>query len=180
MLNWTKLFDRAKNVRAQREEEVERAREDERVRADAEQWMQATVPKVMQDLAEQASGRANQFLQQTGVEIWVHGPDADAPINLTAPWLSYMTIHLGSCTTYLYATRGRGIRLYLHLISDAASWPRKHQRMMSHPGCAVSPDGASYRFHHLQGDAGPNSDEPMGADALLFRAFELLFDAHAE
>lgn len=144
-----------------------------------DQWVLEILPTVMSDLHAQAEKHAAEFGQRTGATVTVSAPEPHST-NPKAPWLSFLTLGLGHTLVHIYATRGGGSRLSLHMLPDDDAWVQKNERVLSHAGCFVVRRDPDYELHYLRGDpdGGPKDVMPMGT--LLYRAFELLVNAHVQ
>lgn len=176
MPSWEDLFDKVREQPVlERPSQINMLR-----RMEFDRWALGIVPRVMRDVHTVAQRQALQFLDHTGATVNVAEPEPPQSVNPRAPWLAYITLSLGETLLHLYATRGGGARLSLHMLPDDAAWAQKNQRVVSHAGCFVVRQDEGYELHYLRGDPGGGPQDVMSLDTLVFRAFELLVQAHVE
>ena len=179
MPQWEELFAKVRDLRAGQERRVPPEEEAKR-RREFDQWVLGVAPKVMSDIRKEVEQRAVELGKHSGVAVGVVGPNPQGDINPKAPWLSYLTLNLGSTLLHIYAARGGGSRLSVHMVPDDGAWARKNRRVVSNAGCFVVRTQGGYELRYLRGDpdGGPKDVMPVGS--LVYRAFDLLVSAHAK
>jgi len=132
----------------------------------------------MTDIQQAVERRSVDFRSRTGADLVVKRPDPSKIQNPKAPWLSYFTLGLGHTLLHIYATRGGGRRLSVHMIPDDATLVPKNQRVLSQAGCLVVRSDEGYELRYLRGDEDGDPRQVIPVDTLIDRAFELLVSVH--
>ncbi|HTM46476.1 MAG TPA: hypothetical protein VL137_16065 [Polyangiaceae bacterium] len=179
MLRWEELFAKVRDLQQGQERGLPPEEEEAR-RREFEQWVLAIAPRVMTDIRQEVELRAAELSKKSGVTVGVVGPNPEGAINPKAPWLAYLTLNLGSTLLYIYAARGGGARLSVHMVPDDGAWARKNRRVVSNAGCFVVRTKEGYELRYLRGDPEGGPKEVMPVGALVYRAFDLLVNAHVK
>lgn len=155
-----------------------RGAEDAQRRQEFDQWVLGIVPQLMRDIQDEVERRGAQFKERTGAQFTVKGREASKTTNPKAPWLGYFTLSLGNTQLHIYATRGGGTRLSVHMIPDDTGWAPKNERVVSQAGCLVVRKVDGYELRYLRGDPDGGPKDVIDMGKLVDRAFEVLVHAH--
>lgn len=155
-----------------------RGAEDALRRQEFDQWVLGIVPQLMRDIQEEVERRGAEFRARTGAQLTVKGREASKTTNPKAPWLGYFTLSLGNTQLHIYATRGGGTRLSVHMIPDDTGWAPKNERVVSQAGCLVVRNANGYELRYLRGDPDGGPKDVIAMGKLVDRAFQFLIDAH--
>jgi hypothetical protein len=159
-------------------EQRSRGAEDAQRRQEFDQWVLGIVPQLMRDIQDEVERCGVEFRARTGAQFTVKGRDASKATNPKAPWLGYFTLSLGNTQLHIYATRGGGTRLSVHMIPDDTGWAPKNERVVSQAGCLVVRKGDAYELRYLRGDPDGGPKDVIAMRKLVDRAFALLIESH--
>jgi hypothetical protein len=177
--DWDALYNRFKEAQSVRSDALARAQEAERLKADFNRWTLKIVNHILVDIGKAAETYAVDFEKKTNAKVTIRAPDVNSPPNPDAPWLSYIKMRLNDTLVYVYATRGGGAQLHIHMIPDEVSWTDRNRRLCSVAGCFVVRSGEDYELHYLKGDPEGSTKDKMPLETMVFRAFELLVTVDA-
>jgi hypothetical protein len=166
---WDELF-RGYLVR-----KVEQQRDEQR-KLERAAWFDDQTMHIMKLVREVAADQAKLFEQQTGARIEVRWPSR-APINVSpeGPFMSFLSLGLGSCEVHLYSHRENDKAPTLHYVATGSAGQNAgHKRVHGRPGCRIEErPGGGFLLRDLAPLPGNDSGE-IGVEELTFRAFESL------
>lgn len=174
MSRWDQLFDRMRELEAERREAERRLREAEAARRERDAWAEGALDAMWQAFMSEVDARSAELTRATGraVEMVRHVRTQDAAGGLAA--LRILELRLGVSVVYLYSHHASGGEVHVHV----AQWPapdasrRRHHRMISLPVCTLERVGEQgWELCRISSGGKPRS---LKVEDIVFRAFELL------
>lgn len=177
MTDWHRLFEKYQHVADSKREHERQIEAAVAARREFEAWTLRTTPRLFAELATIAEARAGELEREVGVHVDVDvGPEGTP--STKQPWLGYLKLSLGDARVYLYAAPTPNACVYLHLLANHQDL---RERVVTRQGAMLTRgDQDGYELAYLEGDPAAANHKHMPLDALVFRAFEQLADAHAE